>query len=59
MEGRAISYKTYVMFAKKYGIPTKTEEGKNRSIKALQMDIYMHETKMAMDGITVRGLYIF
>ena len=57
MTGRVIAYATYVQFAIKYKIPTRTKAGNPRTAKALQMDIYKHESILASKGVKFKGLY--
>ena len=52
---RLIAYATYVTFAKKYGIDTKTKAGKPRTMPVLAKAIYDYETKHLKKG--VKGLY--
>ena len=54
---RLIAYATYVSFAKKYGIDTKTRAGKPRTMAVLAKAIYDYETKHFKKG--VKGLYYF
>ena len=54
---RLIAYATYVSFAKKYGIDTKTKAGKPRTMAVLDKAIYDYETKHLKRG--VKGLYHF
>ena len=54
---RLIAYATYVSFAKKYGIDTKTKAGKPRTMAVLSKAIYDYETKHLTKG--VKGLYYY
>ena len=54
---RLIAYATYVTFAKKYGIDTKTKAGKPRTMAVLSKAIYDYETKHLKKG--VKGLYYY
>ena len=56
MSGQAISYKTYLDFAKKYNIPTKTKTGRLRSMTTLSKLIYQHEMK---NKSIKSGLYVY
>lgn len=54
MIGRAISYQTYVQFAKKYKIPIKTKTGKLRTMSSLSKSIYQYEKT---HNVQLPGLY--
>ena len=54
---RIIAYPTYVAYAKKYGIDTKTKTGKLRSMPVLAKAIYDYETKHLKKG--VKELYYY
>ena len=54
---RIIAYPTYVAYAKKYDIDTKTKTGKLRSMPVLAKAIYDYETKHLKKG--VKGLYYY
>jgi hypothetical protein len=56
MSGRAISYQTYLEYAEKYNIPTKTKSGRLRSMTTLSKLIYQHEMK---NKSIKSGLYVY
>lgn len=52
-EGIAVEYQTYINFANKYNLPTKTKEGKNITASTLSTSIKDYETKNNIQN----GLY--
>ena len=54
---RLIANSTYVSYAKKYGIDTKTKTGKPKPMTALAKAIYARETKHLKKGS--KGLYYY
>ena len=56
--GRAISHKTYIDFAKKYKIPLVNRIGETKAIKQLAAEIYKYEMKHVYPKLGKYGLYI-
>ena len=54
---RLIANSTYLSYAKKYGIETKTKTGKAKPITSLAKAIYAYETKHLKKGN--KGLYYY
>ena len=55
---RAIATDTYVQFAMRYGIPLANNNGRLRSLRALQRAIYRHERRLDASGsMEGPGLY--
>ena len=52
---RLIANSTYLSYAKKYGIDTKTKTGKPKAMTVLAKAIYAYETKHLKKGN--KGLY--